>query len=40
MGGPELLDRAFERAENLPTLVEIREPELWLARVGSTASAA
>lgn len=39
-GGPELLNRAFERAENLPTLVEIREPERWLARVGSSTTAA
>lgn len=35
-GGPELLNRAFERPEHLPTLAEIRAPELWLARVGTT----
>ena len=32
-GGPQLLARVWERAENLPTLPEIRRPELWLERV-------
>ena len=34
VGGPSLLNRAFERPENLPTLVEIRDPSTWLRRVG------
>ena len=34
VGGPTLLNRAFERPENLPTMDEIRDPRLWLARVG------
>src|SRR4051794_14316416 len=33
VGGPELLARAWERPENLPTLVEIREPSAWIARL-------
>jgi coenzyme F420 biosynthesis associated uncharacterized protein len=40
VGGPALLNRAFERPENLPTLAEIREPSLWLDRVAPGASAA
>ncbi len=40
VGGPTLLNRAFERPENLPTMDEIRDPRLWLARVGRSASAA
>jgi coenzyme F420 biosynthesis associated uncharacterized protein len=32
-GGPELLARAWERPEMLPTLAEIREPALWIDRV-------
>jgi coenzyme F420 biosynthesis associated uncharacterized protein len=32
-GGPELLARAWEGSEFLPSLVEIREPELWISRV-------
>jgi len=32
-GGPELLDRAWERPENLPTIGEIREPATWIDRV-------
>ena len=31
-GGPELLDRAWRGADWLPTLQEIRQPELWIAR--------
>lgn len=40
VGGPALLNRAFERPENLPTLVEIRDPNAWLARVGPDLPAA
>ena len=40
VGGPALLNRAFERPENLPTLVEIRDPSSWLRRVGDGVSAA
>jgi coenzyme F420 biosynthesis associated uncharacterized protein len=32
-GGPELLHRAWEGPENLPTIGEIRDPEQWLARM-------
>ena len=32
-GGPELLARAWEGPEWLPTLAEIREPEKWIERV-------
>jgi putative hydrolase len=35
-GGPELLDRAWEAPEQLPTLDEIREPAKWIARVTAT----
>lgn len=34
-GGPELLMRAFEGPELLPTLDEIRTPERWVARIRS-----
>jgi coenzyme F420 biosynthesis associated uncharacterized protein len=34
-GGTALLDRAWEAPENLPTIAEIRSPELWLARMAS-----
>jgi coenzyme F420 biosynthesis associated uncharacterized protein len=40
VGGPALLNRAFERAENLPSLEEIRDPARWLARVAPSATAA
>ena len=33
-GGPEVLDRAWAGAEWLPSMVEIRDPEAWLRRVG------
>jgi coenzyme F420 biosynthesis associated uncharacterized protein len=33
-GGPELLARAWSGPEQLPTMAEIRTPELWVARVG------
>jgi coenzyme F420 biosynthesis associated uncharacterized protein len=37
-GGPQLLNRAFESPEQLPTLAEIREPQLWLARIERAAA--
>ena len=36
VGGPDLLARAWERPENLPTLVEIREPQRWIDRLTAT----
>jgi coenzyme F420 biosynthesis associated uncharacterized protein len=39
-GGPALLNRAFERPENLPSLVEIRSPDLWIDRIGIADSVA
>lgn len=38
-GGTELLDRAWIRPENLPTIAEIRDPEAWISRVGPTVAA-
>jgi coenzyme F420 biosynthesis associated uncharacterized protein len=35
-GGPELLDRAWQGPEWLPSLVEIRNPSEWISRVGTT----
>ena len=32
-GGPELLNRAFEAPAHLPSLAEIRAPDLWIARI-------
>ncbi|MEY2402762.1 MAG: hypothetical protein QOD38_313 [Acidimicrobiaceae bacterium] len=32
-GGPELLNRAFVAPELLPSLAEIRDPQLWIQRV-------
>ncbi|MDP8955086.1 MAG: zinc-dependent metalloprotease [Actinomycetota bacterium] len=32
-GGPQYLNRAWESAEMLPTLAEIREPSMWMRRV-------
>jgi coenzyme F420 biosynthesis associated uncharacterized protein len=40
VGGTELLGRAFEAPENLPSLEEIRTPQRWIARVGPVDSAA
>ncbi|CAB4530019.1 unannotated protein [freshwater metagenome] len=40
VGGPELLNRAFEDPLHLPTLVEIRDPSLWIARLGPAVTAA
>jgi coenzyme F420 biosynthesis associated uncharacterized protein len=33
-GGPALLDRAWLAADNLPSMVEIRDPRRWIDRVG------
>lgn len=38
-GGRELLDRVWEAPTLLPALAEIREPELWIGRVGDPAPA-
>jgi coenzyme F420 biosynthesis associated uncharacterized protein len=35
VGGDELMNRVWEGPEMLPSLGEIRDPEAWLARVGS-----
>jgi putative hydrolase len=32
-GGTELLNRAFEAPEQLPSLAEIRDPQAWIMRV-------
>jgi coenzyme F420 biosynthesis associated uncharacterized protein len=40
VGGPSLLNRAFERPENLPSMEEIRDPGVWLARLGPSVTAA
>jgi coenzyme F420 biosynthesis associated uncharacterized protein len=40
VGGPALLNRAFESPQHLPTLVEIRDPSIWLRRVGDGVDAA
>jgi len=34
-GGPQLLSRAWEGAENLPSIIEIREPWRWIERMGA-----
>ena len=39
-GGPALFDRAWAEPANVPSIVEIREPELWIARVGADDTAA
>jgi coenzyme F420 biosynthesis associated uncharacterized protein len=36
-GGPQLLDRVWERPEHLPTLDEVGEPGRWVARMRTTA---
>jgi coenzyme F420 biosynthesis associated uncharacterized protein len=38
-GGPALLRRAWEGPVNLPSRAEIREPQLWIDRVGEPLSA-
>jgi uncharacterized protein (DUF2342 family) len=35
-GGSELLERAWRGPEWLPSLVEIRNPSVWISRVGTT----
>ena len=35
VGGPEMLELAFEGPDQLPTLAEIRDPNLWVRRVGA-----
>jgi coenzyme F420 biosynthesis associated uncharacterized protein len=35
-GGPKLLDRAWKGPEWLPSLTEIRDPSVWISRVGAT----
>lgn len=40
VGGPDLLNRAFERPEMLPSMAEIRDPAQWLRRVAPEATAA
>jgi coenzyme F420 biosynthesis associated uncharacterized protein len=40
VGGPELLNRAFEQPGNLPSMEEIKDPSLWLARLGPSVTAA
>ena len=39
-GGPALLDRVWEGPGNLPSMDEIRRPELWVARLGTPSVAA
>ena len=34
-GGPELLEQAWSSPEFLPSIAEIRAPELWIARIGT-----
>ncbi len=35
-GGAELFDRAWESPNNVPSILEIRDPELWISRIGAT----
>jgi coenzyme F420 biosynthesis associated uncharacterized protein len=37
VGGTALLDRAWDRPENLPTLDEVREPSRWIDRMAEVA---
>ncbi len=39
-GGVDLFDRVWLEPENLPTLVEIRAPELWITRMNGSTMAA
>ncbi|MEZ5168137.1 MAG: zinc-dependent metalloprotease [Acidimicrobiales bacterium] len=39
-GGAALLDRAWAEPANVPSIAEIRSPELWIARVGADVEAA
>jgi len=34
VGGPALLDRAWEEPAHLPSIAEIRDPSAWVARIG------
>ena len=34
-GGSELVERAWERPENLPTMDEIRAPQDWIDRISA-----
>ena len=36
VGGQTLLSRAWEGPENLPSILEIREPQLWIDRMGAS----
>ena len=38
-GGTALLDRAWAEPGNVPSIAEVREPRLWIERVGSVAAA-
>ncbi|MGH1492736.1 MAG: zinc-dependent metalloprotease, partial [Acidimicrobiales bacterium] len=38
-GGRPLFDQVWKEPETLPTIAEIREPQLWIDRVGAPASA-
>ena len=38
-GGTQLLERAWEDPENLPSIAEIREPELWITRLAPEVAA-
>ncbi|MDH3752630.1 MAG: zinc-dependent metalloprotease [Acidimicrobiia bacterium] len=35
VGGSELVDRAWESSDNLPTMPEIRDPQSWVDRISS-----
>ena len=34
-GGPALLDKAWASSQNVPSIDEIRAPELWISRVST-----
>ena len=34
-GGPRAIDVCWRAPENLPSLEEIRDPQLWLDRIGA-----
>jgi uncharacterized protein (DUF2342 family) len=38
-GGKDLFDQVWSAPEALPTIAEIRQPDLWIERVGAPASA-
>lgn len=40
VGGPRVIDLAWEAPESLPTIAEIREPDLWIDRMGVVQAAA